>query len=427
MSIFESVPDEEKDWHPGSNGQVLDLVHPSLYCLRIGSSLVYADDNTHTKTRSLRVLTEEDYKKSRPDFEYTFEYEGTYAYSSRYQWLPTDFEVSDTGIARPLSYINNLHPVWHRDLYTTISSILGRFIPLFERVLSDSISRDPTHVITVDTGSWYDHLQRPDFGEDWGKDEEWQEANQWPLIPEPPPFQPPSDDGRETFTLNGRTLQIIVKLANIVLTPEKPRYDGGAWHVEGMANERIVATGLYYYASDNITESRLDFRVTVGCQDSSDMPYQQSDYPGYLAAFGFAGGNELNQQLGHIVAEEDKCIAFPNVYQHHVDAFELADPSKPGYRKILCFFLVNPTVRIVSTSDVPPQQEDWVAADTETVEGMGGLPRELYDMITEFAQAGTVSKEQAEGDREEFMKERANFVMEHNEEVFEVEFNMCEH
>ncbi|KAG9080567.1 hypothetical protein FRC06_006409, partial [Ceratobasidium sp. 370] len=27
----ENVPDSEKDWHPRSNGQVLDLVHPSLY------------------------------------------------------------------------------------------------------------------------------------------------------------------------------------------------------------------------------------------------------------------------------------------------------------------------------------------------------------------------------------------------------------
>ena len=32
-------------------------------------------------------------------------------------------------------------------------------------------------------------------------------------------------------------LQIIVKLANIHLTPEKPRYEGGSWHVEGQLNE----------------------------------------------------------------------------------------------------------------------------------------------------------------------------------------------
>lgn len=30
-----------------------------------------------------------------------------------------------------------------------------------------------------------------------------------------------------------RGLQVIAKLANIELTPEKPEYLGGAWHVEG--------------------------------------------------------------------------------------------------------------------------------------------------------------------------------------------------
>jgi hypothetical protein len=29
-------------------------------------------------------------------------------------------------------------------------------------------------------------------------------------------------------------LQVIVKLANIVLTPNKPAYAGGKWHVEGI-------------------------------------------------------------------------------------------------------------------------------------------------------------------------------------------------
>ena len=29
---LENVPEDEKDWHPGSNEQVLDLVHPSLFC-----------------------------------------------------------------------------------------------------------------------------------------------------------------------------------------------------------------------------------------------------------------------------------------------------------------------------------------------------------------------------------------------------------
>lgn len=30
-TVLENVPDNKKDWHPGSNNQVLDLVNPSLY------------------------------------------------------------------------------------------------------------------------------------------------------------------------------------------------------------------------------------------------------------------------------------------------------------------------------------------------------------------------------------------------------------
>jgi hypothetical protein len=31
--ILEDVPDHQKDWHPDSDGKVLDLVHPSLFPL----------------------------------------------------------------------------------------------------------------------------------------------------------------------------------------------------------------------------------------------------------------------------------------------------------------------------------------------------------------------------------------------------------
>ena len=34
-------------------------------------------------------------------------------------------------------------------------------------------------------------------------------------------------------------LQIIVKLANIHLTSDKPEYKGGVWHVEGQPNESM--------------------------------------------------------------------------------------------------------------------------------------------------------------------------------------------
>ena len=64
------------------------------------------------------------------------------------------------------------------------------------------------------------------------------------------------------ISLKGRTLQVIVRLANIILTPERPEYPGGSWHVEGssqlcfvfcaeffkpqgMRNEMIVSSFIY--------------------------------------------------------------------------------------------------------------------------------------------------------------------------------------
>ena len=65
-------------------------------------------------------------------------------------------------------------------------------------------------------------------------------------------------------------VQVIVKYAEIVVTPERPEYPGGAWHVEGMQNEAIVASCIAYLHSENITESRLHFRSMA-----ADPRYEQ--------------------------------------------------------------------------------------------------------------------------------------------------------
>lgn len=66
-------------------------------------------------------------------------------------------------------------------------------------------------------------------------------------------------------------------------TPEKPVYPGGSWHVEGMANERIIASGIYYYDSENISESELQFRSVV---TAADIPYNQDDNVGVQRVWG---------------------------------------------------------------------------------------------------------------------------------------------
>jgi hypothetical protein len=43
-----------------------------------------------------------------------------------------------------------------------------------------------------------------------------------------------------------RGLQVILKLANIEVTPKKPEHSGGAWHAQGELIEHICAAALYY-------------------------------------------------------------------------------------------------------------------------------------------------------------------------------------
>ncbi|KAI1793685.1 hypothetical protein LXA43DRAFT_1000003 [Ganoderma leucocontextum] len=443
VSKLESVPEGEKDWHPGSNQQVLDLVHPSLYFLRIDHTHVLYRDSAGSL--GSRVITLPEYQdriplpEKRQKLTDDFEFDDRVGrleqpFSKKHQWLPTDFEVSTTGRVRPLGYINNLHPIDHREAYATLSAILERFLPLFERVVSDALSPSRPYAIRVDGKSWYEGTSpgMSDSDEAW---EEW-ERDRWPLIPDPAPFEPPSTQGRVDFSLKGRTLQVIVKLANIVLTPENPKYPGGSWHVEGMENEHIVATGLYYYACENITESRLSFRATAGKPSPWYMLrfHEQSDHKGTVVAWGLGQESPLNQDLGHVVAAEGKCVAFPNVYQHRVQPFELADPSKPGFRKIVCFFLVDPSTKVISTSDVLPQQESWWTSDSwaevacAAVPLVRTLPRELYNEVISCAALGTtISRAEAEEGRKDFMDERSEFTFYHGKEVFEIEWNMCEH
>lgn len=71
-----------------------------------------------------------------------------------------------------------------------------------------------------------DYLERKD---------QWFKDVRQVTLPEPDTFVTPENgeifDLKERFAERG--LQIIVKLANIHLTPQKPEYEGGTWHVEG--------------------------------------------------------------------------------------------------------------------------------------------------------------------------------------------------
>ncbi|MZD04255.1 DUF4246 family protein [Streptomyces sp. SID5785] len=386
VRVLEDVPDAEKDWHPGSGGQVLDLVHPSLFCLVNGVSGAPAHAWRNTADRYAQ-----------------------YEFSERFQWLPTDVDVQDDGAAVFRSYVNNVHPERHSALNAVLPELFARMLPLFENVLTDLRHPRPAR-IEADPYGWYDskpvYPSRSDAADAAAHREAvhaWETAhehwwdNRRPVVPDAPRFTPPerpADFAR--VDLRGRRLQVIVKLATIHLTPERPEYAGGSWHVEGMLNERIVSTGICYWDSENITESRLSFRTAL-----DDPEYEQNDDDGLREIYGLEDEDALNQALGSAATPGGRCLAFPNILQHRVGSFRLADPTRPGHRKILAFFLVDPSERIVSTSDVPPQQP--------------------------WSETSTMSLEEARDHREQLMQERKFFVDEHNEQLYEREFSLCEH
>ena len=177
--------------------------------------------------------------------------------SQRFQWIPSDFSVSGDGkVTLTSPYINNIHPTRHKELYSVIPEILQRALPMLERVLSDL--RQPLLPMRIKTSVG------PGPGDDklvnciWkcgapypcpSSEAEFyrvQYESQYALHRIRPPDAKGNYDGdlqvlNNRISLKGRTLQIFVKLANIMLTPERPEYPGGKWHVEGPQSSFVPA------------------------------------------------------------------------------------------------------------------------------------------------------------------------------------------
>ncbi|CAF1468763.1 unnamed protein product [Adineta ricciae] len=385
VKTLENVPKNEQDWHPGTNNQVLDLVHPSLFCFVNQVSRIINETNlTINVTNALQSIgrgTPVDINfKSLLPADRQNEKSADYTRSETYQWLPTEFHVSRDGEVKIESYINNLHPIKHKRLYLFIERIFQRFIPLFNKVLTDLINvQGKPNRIKVDPHGWYvDSEPAVNDNDDDDDDDDDDEDTRSLIIPDVNEFQMPSPLTSK-IDLRGRKLQVIVKLANIVLTPDNPTYPGGVWHVEGMENEHIVATGIYYYSSSNLTQSDLQFRTVI-----REPNYEQDDSRGMQTVYGLVDDAPLNQPLGSIITKEDRCIAFPNVYQHRVAPFQLNDPTKIGYRKILVYFLVDPSLRILSTAHIPPQQSHWYTDLIRSIPPFNYLPSIIVDKIMNY-------------------------------------------
>jgi hypothetical protein len=96
------------DYHPGSNNQVVDLVHPSLFCYVKGVTEIRNVDSLPAPTTD-----------------------------AVFQWLPSEFTVhraADQTVERVSidSYINNLSQETNPHLYESIAQIFDKLVPQFD-------------------------------------------------------------------------------------------------------------------------------------------------------------------------------------------------------------------------------------------------------------------------------------------------------
>ncbi|KAG9599124.1 hypothetical protein KCU84_g5586, partial [Aureobasidium melanogenum] len=456
VASLEDIPASAKDWHPGSNEQVLDLVHPSLFPLIYGRTRIIPtgtiglDDCVQASGKGEIVPkpSEDDCRLGSKTHWLSNYGAGTTDYwSNRFQWLPSNVAFSDNDAVKIMSYINNLHPKHHKSVYPVIEKFIAKSIPAWDLVLSSYVVRNVNELRVPMTGTEYEFPlgeKAPEHvGSEFTQDddefyevkEQWVRDNRVLIKPDALTYDSVIRKGSNAVeVLNLREhskksgIQVIVKLANIHLTPANPEYSGGSWHIEDKLNEHICATALYYYDNENITESHLAFRSKVSVDDITSRDYSQDDNDGVCYLFDIERNGPGVQRIGQVATNEGRLLAFPNVLQHQVQPFKLVDPTKPGHRKILALFLVDPFHRVISTANVPPQQREWWAEAVQGLEGkLDELPLELRHQVMTEVGDFPISLEEAKKLREELMDERRAFVRDVDNMYHRAYFSFCEH
>ncbi|KAJ2056696.1 hypothetical protein GGI17_006065 [Coemansia sp. S146] len=128
-AILESVSDRQRDWYPDDQSCVFNLIDPLLFPLTYSRSKLCRQTSTSPQAaRSLKDAGEfprsldrwrkalNITKNEESDYYISFltgvRWYGPYT-SEKFNWLPFEFHVDNSGAVTIESYINNLHPVNH--------------------------------------------------------------------------------------------------------------------------------------------------------------------------------------------------------------------------------------------------------------------------------------------------------------------------
>jgi hypothetical protein len=295
---------EPVDYHPGSGTRVRDLVHPSLYPLVEGRSA--------PKIAALRPPA--------PDYD---RFGRTYE-SSRYQWLPTPFAIDEAGQAKALSYINNLDPTRHAAAYDDLAALLTTALPLLESVTG----------YVESTTLWRDDCEGIEHEGELPQDPERKAR------PAPP------------RSLRGREILVIPKIVEYRLGAGETHE--GVWHVEGMSHEHIIAACVYILDRDEALEGgELRFKRPYTIEEAGRV-FWNIDQCRPRAVEEMV--DEGTIPLGSVATPQGRIVVFPNSHIHKLSALSVRSGAAEARRRVIVFWLVDPSVTLTSTREVPPQQ-----------------------------------------------------------------------
>jgi hypothetical protein len=148
----------QKNWEPGLNQQVWNLIDPSLYPLTREHTRVLISGGSVPLEQTLDAYGQGEVAPPLYDNKRDWELD-KYLYSLRYQWLPCEVEfcgLAGSTDVRITSYINNLHPYEQRPFYRTLEGVISKVIEPWNEILIrlgdvwslDSVGREPMRIRT---------------------------------------------------------------------------------------------------------------------------------------------------------------------------------------------------------------------------------------------------------------------------------------
>ncbi|KAK6343001.1 hypothetical protein TWF718_008379 [Orbilia javanica] len=334
------------------------------------------------------------------------------ASNPNYCWLPSEFKVSeDGGSTKITSYVNNISSLQQEStLLPIFEKVFTAFVPLFNHVLAETERQLWTLSRCIDPTPWKSRVndgvlvaskdacvkasnELLDQMETSGQMKDTFEGIGVPASPRPDGcssmfpvknslrlipdaiWKPPKIS--KFNRLEGRTAKVIVSMVNIMLSPENPEYQAGGWSLNGFRNERIIATGVYFYDQENITETYLSLRRK-----------------------GFGRHKPTTREIERVRTKQNRAIVYPNFYQHRISSFNLLDKSKPGHTKMLIFHYCDPSEphTLQTTTEIHPQQPNHFE-DLLRNSKLGSLPEEVFSQILAEISLSKISLDDARGHR----------------------------